>query len=181
MEEKTPKEILESLDEVLGEMVQAAHESGELRHLYGRPLDLSDDPEWLVGHFVKQAGFTHPLLERRSELDRARQRVEEIVRRLEQRRQWLTGPEARPAPVEVSDFNEWRAQQLESYREALTRLNRRIRDYNLTAPMELHGRHLRVDNLVLAVAQRIPPIEAPEPAPPTVRRSRLSRWRKRRV
>lgn len=149
----------------LGEQARQAQESGELRHLYGKPLDLSQDTsEWLVHRFIKQAGFSHPLLEHGKELEEPAREADKVMERLGRRRQWLLRPEARCTPRDVHAFNEMRRAALDEYREKLVKLNRAIRDFNLRAPTALHRRAYDVDGAVAAAADDIPalPLENPE-------------------
>jgi hypothetical protein len=141
-------------------------DSGELRHLHGRPLDLSDDsPDWLLHRILKQQGFSLPIIERGKDLDEAQRRAVAIVERLRRRRAWLVRPEAHCTPEQAQAFNTSRVRALAEYRTALGELNRAILDYNLTAPPALHRRGYVVDQVVAGLAQEIPPLDEPTPAP----------------
>jgi Domain of unknown function (DUF1992) len=53
----------------MASVMREMHERGELRHLHGKPLALEeDDPAWLAARMLKQEGFSHPLLERRNDV-----------------------------------------------------------------------------------------------------------------
>lgn len=171
----------ESLEELIAGMVYAAHQSGELSHLYGRPLDLSDDgPDWMVRHVLKRAGVTHPLVEQLGSLNRDRREADAIVERLAERRRTHASRVGHSsaegdepiAPAQVRAFNASRDHALAQYRIRLDKLSRRIRDHNLTAPLPLQQRPIPVDACVNAAAQRVPPIETP----PTPARSHRPRW-----
>src|SRR5438067_13868624 len=110
-------------------------EGGALRHLHGRPLDLTDDsPDWLLHRILKQQGFSLPIIERGKDLDEAQRRAAAIVERLRRRRAWLVRPEARCTSERARTFNQARVRALDDYRTALVELNRAILAYNLTAP-----------------------------------------------
>src|SRR5947209_16916329 len=93
------------------------HESGHLSHLYGRPLELEDDPEWLVTKVLKQAGYSHPLLEQSKDVTKPLEAAEERIFRLERRRDWLAGPESGCTPQEAELFNQARQRALDTYRD----------------------------------------------------------------
>jgi hypothetical protein len=157
------RRIANMADAAEGEAIRRIEETGELSHLYGRPLEMDDDPDWLVTRTLKQQGFSHPLLERARELDEPRAAAERPVARLRRRHAWLTRPGFRPA--EESDaFNEMRARTLERYEVALNNLNRAIRDYNLGVPAALHQRPISVANSLEQLEREIPRLAPTEPA-----------------
>src|SRR5438309_10827352 len=82
-------------EEETSDAIRRMEESGEIRHLHGRPLQLNDDPEWLAARVLKQAGFTHPVLERARDLDEPTQAAEDVLDRLRRRRAALTQEDAR--------------------------------------------------------------------------------------
>jgi len=138
------------------------HERGDLRHLYGRKLDLSDDgPDWLLRRCLRQDGFSHPIVERAHELERARREADALVERARLRRAWLVNPEARATMADRRAFNAGRRAMLYEYRAALVTLDRAIHDHNLSAPAALHRSGLRVDDLVDAAAREIAPLGEP--------------------
>jgi hypothetical protein len=165
-------------DELTAEAMQRAHESGELRHLYGRPLQLDDDPEWLANKVLKRQGFSHPLIERSRELDAPREAVASLAEKLIRRRRWLSSPESQTTCEEVELFNRWRMQALEEYREKLMTLNNAIRDYNLQAPDALHQRPTIIDDAVARLAAEAPELDLGAPA--SHRASRRRWWQLRR-
>lgn len=179
---------VQSADAELGRLVEEAHRSGELEHLYGKPLDLEDDsPEWFARKMLKDAGFTHPLVDRAREIDAARQEAEEPVLRLRERYARLAGSSARPNADVARRFNERRQEGLDEYRRRLVDLNRAIRDYNLSAPSSMHRRAIEVEGVVRAAADEVPPLtvagpqmEPPKEKPPTRFRRLLRRTRRDR-
>ena len=160
------QQIRQAAEEATTAAVNEWQDSGELQHLHGQPLDLSDDsPDWLLHRMLKQQGFSLPIIERGKDLDEAQSRAAAIVERLRRRHAWLVRPEARCTREQAHAFNVSRVRALEEYRTALGELNRAIRDYNLTAPSALHRRGYIVDQVVADVAQEIPPLDEPAPAP----------------
>jgi hypothetical protein len=160
------QQIRQAAEDATTAAVNEWQDSGELRHLHGRPLDLADDsPDWLLHRMLKQQGFSLPIIERGKDLDEAQSRAAAIVERLRRRHAWLVRPEARCTREQAHAFNVSRVRALEEYRTALGELNRAIRDYNLTAPSALHRRGYIVDQVVADVAQEIPPLDESAPAP----------------
>ena len=156
----------------LAQAIRASQESGELRHLYGKPLDLSEDTsDWLMRRIVRDAGFTHPVLERGRDLEAGRHAAEQIVEELRRRRDWLASPEARRTPAQAYRFNEKRRDALAEYRKRLAELDRAILSHNLTVPTPLQRRQLKIDELVRAAEEAVPPFdlraEPPCDAPPS--------------
>ena len=178
--------LLKKSQDALSTAVRDAEETGELRHLYGQRLDLSDDsPEWFVRKLLKREGVAPPLIERGKDLNVAQQAAEGIVERLRRRRDWLASPQARCTPEQAARFNAMRLAALDEYRGALTDLNRAIRDYNLVAPLPMHRRGYRVERVLDRAGAEIPPLDPAAMAPalaPAPARSWLRRpWRKRRA
>ncbi len=181
--------LLKKSQDALSTAVRDAEETGELRHLYGQRLDLSDDShEWFVRKLLKREGVAPPLIERGKDLDAAQRAAEEIVQRLRQRRAWLTSPEARCTPEQAARFNDMRLTALDEYRAALIELNRAIRDFNLVAPMPMHRRGYRVERTLERIGTEIPPLDptamapmAPAAGPAHARSWLRAPWRKRRA
>jgi hypothetical protein len=160
------QQIRKAAEDATTSAVHDWQESGELRHLHGRPLDLSDDsPDWLLHRLLKQQGFSLPIIERGRDLDEAQRRAEAIAERLRRRHAWLVRPEARYTPEQARAFNESRQRALDDYRAALVALNRAILDYNLMAPAPLQRRGYLVDQVVADLSREIPPLDEPAPAP----------------
>jgi hypothetical protein len=154
------------VEKATSEHVKQLEESGELRHMHGKPLNLDDDPDWLVTKVLKQAGISHPLIEQRKDLYRPLEQLESRIERLERQRAWLLRPESKATPDDVRLFNSDRQRFLDDYRSRLHEVNRGIRDFNLTAPDALQERPLRVDATVASAEERVPalhPSNVPQP------------------
>jgi hypothetical protein len=167
-------------DRALEQIVREAEERGELAHLYGKQLEIEDDPNWFVARTLKEAGYSHPLLEQRRDLDAAAAAAEEIVSRLRERREWLIRSGGDRRLELVRDFNERRQRQLDAYREKLAELKCASLDFNLSAPATLHCRYIDPEERVQAAAGAVPPLdlEVARPAA-TVSASWLDRLRAR--
>jgi Domain of unknown function (DUF1992) len=154
------KRAYDEAEERMASMMQEMHERGELRHLHGKPLELEeDDPAWLGARMLKQEGFSHPLLERRQDVEKQLQAADERIQRLRQRRERLEGERATTAPEVASAFNDRRRLALEDYKHHLPELNRAIRDYNLTVPTALQITPIQIDRQMDRVEQMVPPLE----------------------
>jgi hypothetical protein len=153
------KRIMRETDEASAEFVRRAEETGELRHLYGKPLELDDDPDWLITRVLKQEGHTHPLLDRARDLEEPERLAQQVIERLHRRRARLSRPDARTRPEDVRSFNEARLAALEEYAERLRSLNRAITNYNLALPTALHRLPVRVEEAVSKAAEDVPPLE----------------------
>jgi len=180
MSERT-KSMFQQADELTGEALRQIHERGELRHLYGKPLDLDDDPDWLLTRTLKAQGFSHPVLEQAKELEAPRLAAEATLERLARRRAWLCNPRSRSTSEDVHAFNQLRERGVAEYREQLQTLNRAIRDFNLGVPVALHQRPIAVDDAVAGVEAAILPMSvAAEPHTPSQEGRRLRGFRRRR-
>jgi hypothetical protein len=168
-----PEEIEEELARTVGE----AEAAGELRHLQGKPLDLSDDsPDWFLRKALKQAGFSHPTIERMRELEEPIERARSMVDRLRVRHERLAARGSSLTAAEVEAFNVSRSYELEAYAGKLVELNRLIRDANLAVPAAMQRRPFDVQREVERVGREIPALEVGEsPAP-----RRSGWWRRRR-
>ncbi len=162
------------------EVVRAIEENGELRHLYGWPLNLGDDgPDWFLHRMLKRDDLSLPLIERGKDIDAAARDAAEIVEKLRRRRAWLTSPETRLTPAVAGDFNAYRTRMLEEYRASLVALNKAILDYNLTAPSALHRRGVIVDQRVEQTTAEIQPLDATEATESAPDPTRPLSWRER--
>ena len=140
------KRAYDEAERRMADMMQEMHERGDLRHLHGKPLELEeDDPAWLATRMLKQEGFSHPLLERRQEVEKQLQAADSRIDRLLRRRQRLMEEQPNTSPEAASAFNNGRRLELEDYKGHLAQLNRTIRDYNLTVPTAIQIRPIRVD------------------------------------
>jgi len=157
-----------SLDAEIEEVIAAIEETGEIRHLHGHPLDLSDDSlNWYMAKTLKREGFTHPLLERGREVDAERKEIDAPLRKLARRREWLVRPGGRYTAEEARIFNEARRYALDEYRENLTRLNIRIRDYNLGVQTSLQRRLISIKRAMEEAESAVLSLPLPEiPASP---------------
>lgn len=179
------RHILKKAQDATTAAVQQMEETDDLRHLYGQPLDLSDDsPDWFVHKLLKREGIAPPLVEQGKDIDAAKQQAEAMLERLRRRRDWLAHPASRCTTESARAFNDTRARALEEYGEALVSINRAILNYNLVAPAPMHRRGIIAAKAMEAAERAVPPLDeaafaqAPEtPQPP---RSRLP-WRRRRA
>jgi DnaJ family protein C protein 28 len=168
------KRAYDEAERRMADMMQEMHDRGDLRHLHGKPLELQeDDPAWLATRMLKQEGFSHPLLERRQEVQKQLQAADARIDRLLQRRLRLLEEQATTSPQAASAFNTGRRLELEDYRDHLAELNRTIRDYNLTVPTAIQIRPIQIDRQLERVDDLVPPLE-----PETFghERSNGSRW-----
>lgn len=176
--------IIRQAQDATTEAMRVMQESGELSHLHGQPLDLSDtSPDWYVHKLLKREGFAPPAIEQSKELDAAQRKAEAMVERLGKRRAWLAHPEARCTAAQAHAFNAARARTLTGYRATLEELNRAIRDHNLRAPAPLHRRGLLVDQLMAEAEHRVPPLPvvATTPLQPDEPARPRSLWRRLRA
>jgi hypothetical protein len=167
----------------LSSMMQEMHERGELRHLQGKQLSLEEgDPAWLVTRMLKQEGFSHPLLERRHEVEQQLRAADARIDRMVLRRERLVEEQATTAPEIATAFNVARRHDLREYRECLAELNRAIRDYNLTVPMPLQVMPVQTEVQMKRVEDLVPCLE-PERFGLSQSagswRTRVPRWRQR--
>ncbi len=144
-------------DEASDRVMREIEESGELNHLHGKPLDLDDDPDWLVTRVLKQQGFSHPMIEMGKDLEELREKAVVIVERLHRRRRVLASKH-RLETEAAERFNQDRETELEKYREALVALNRAVRDHNLQVPEALHHRPPQIEAEVARVSREIEPL-----------------------
>lgn len=174
------EKLIRTADEALAESIRQAEESGELEHLYGKPLDLGDDnADWLVNRFLKNAGFSHPLLEQAKELDEGRAQADAILDRIRRRREWLTPQEGGVTPQQAQRFNAMRAEAIEAYGSRLGHLNRAIENYNLVAPTALHRKRINLEEAIAEARREIPPLEIRPETQPAPRRDGPF-WKRRR-
>ena len=124
-------EIPRSIDE----QIRQAIERGEFDNLpgKGKPLDLNEnpyeDPGWRLAYrLLKENGYTLPWIETRQniELD-----FERAIKSLQQSWDWRRNAVGRRGLVHAE--REWQ-QALQTFRDEMNKLNRRIRDYNLEIP-----------------------------------------------
>jgi DnaJ homolog subfamily C member 28 len=128
------------------EHIQKAMAEGQFDNLpgKGKPLKLEDethvDPEWrLAQHMLKSGGFTLPWIELRQQIEKELAEQRAALRRSWEWRQEAVARDGISTLIE----NEWQ-QAVKMFRERITALNQRIRDYNLQAPSDRF--HLLVVN-----------------------------------
>ncbi len=118
------------------EAIRKAIEEGKFDNLpgKGKPLKLDEDPfedpEWrLANKMLKDNGFTLPWIEARREIELALQGARETLGR-----SWA-GRQSALVQNQPFDFvdAEWR-RSVETFRESVVGLNKRIRSYNLQTP-----------------------------------------------
>lgn len=154
------KRAYDEAEERMTAMMQDMHERGELRHLHGKPLaSEEEDPAWHVARMLKQEGFSHPLLERRRDVEKQLQAADARIDRLLQRRNRLVEEQAHTPPEVAQAYNDGRRLALEEYRPHLAELNRAIRDYNLTVPTALHIAPIQVDPQMMRIEELVPELE----------------------
>ncbi len=150
--------------EIEEQLLQEARERDELRALWGRPLDLSDEsPNWFMNRLLRREGVSHPLIERGRDVDEAIAEVWRLLEPVRQRHARLTALEPQVTERDASAFNLRREHALEEARVRLPELNRVIRDHNLMVPDALHRRPFPLAETLERLASEIPPIEAQVP------------------
>ncbi len=119
----------------IDEQIRQAIKRGDFDNLpgKGKPLDLSEnpyeDPGWrLTYRMLKENGYTLPWIENRRsiELD-----FENVVKSLEQSWVWRQKATGRRGLMHAE--REWQ-QALQTFRDEVSKLNKRIRNYNLETP-----------------------------------------------
>lgn len=146
------------------EQAMACIQSGELRHLHGKPLDLDDDsPAWFANKLLKREGFSHPLIERGRELEVVQREADRVLERLRRRYEALATAASPPTEDQIESFNAGRESALDDYREALRGLNRAIMFHNLAVPETLHRRPILIEATLERAAREIPALDPPRP------------------
>ena len=119
----------------IDEQIRQAMERGEFDNLpgKGKPLNLDEnpyeDPGWRTAYrMLKDNGFTLPWIEKRRDIE---DDFEKSV--LSLRQKWECWQNADAHRGMAQPKREWQ-QALQSFREEITKLNKRIRDYNLKIP-----------------------------------------------
>ncbi len=126
------------------EHIRQAMEQGKFDNLpgKGKPLRMEEnphaDPEWrLAYHVLKSGGFSLPWIDTLREIDADVEKARTSLARTWAWRQSLLSAGGAYPGAEA----EWK-RALGAFREQVTALNRRIRDYNLEAPSERFQRPL---------------------------------------
>jgi DnaJ family protein C protein 28 len=127
--------------------IKKAIQEGQFDNLpgKGKPLKLDEnpfaDPEWeLALHMLKSSGYSLPWIETRQAIERELADVQAELKRAWDWRQNALVQAQPAAQVET----QWK-QRENVFREKITELNKRIRDYNLQAPSDRF--HLLVLNV----------------------------------
>jgi len=102
----------------------------------GKPLRLDEnnplaDPEWeLAYHMLKESGYSLPWIETIREIEGD---IETARQDLQRAWKWRQAALSASPSGSSYPFGEWE-RALEAFKDKLTRLNKRIRDYNLEVP-----------------------------------------------
>lgn len=136
------------------EHIRRAIEDGKFADLpgKGKPISMDEnpheDPEWrLAHHMLRSSGFSLPWIEQRQDLEKDMASVRQA---LQQAWEWRSSESASRLPLAQVDAA-WQ-QALQAFRTKGAELNRRIRDYNLTAPAaSLQIRSLNIEGEIAAL------------------------------
>ena len=127
--------MLKGWESLIDKKIREAMERGEFDNLEGQgePIDLSEnpyeDPDWRTAHrMLRNAGFAPSWIEERKDID-----AELAVARSYLARVWGVRLNARNTEHERSAAVRWQ-NALETFREKVDELNRRINVWNLKAP-----------------------------------------------
>ena len=127
--------MLKGWESLIDKKIREAMERGEFDNLEGQgePIDLSEnpyeDPDWRTAHrMLRNAGFAPSWIEERKDID-----AELAVARSNLARVWGIRENARNTEHERSAAVRWQ-NALETFREKVDELNRRINVWNLKAP-----------------------------------------------
>lgn len=127
--------MLKGWESLIDKKIREAMERGEFDNLEGQgePIDLSENPyeypDWRTAHrMLRHAGFAPSWIEERKDID-----AELAVARSNLARVWRIRRNARNTEHEGSAAVRWQ-NALETFREKVDELNRRINVWNLKAP-----------------------------------------------
>jgi DnaJ family protein C protein 28 len=127
--------VLKNWESLIDKKIREAMERGEFENLAGKgePIDLSEnpyeDPDWRTAHrMLRNAGFAPAWIEERKDID-----AELAVARSNLARVWTVRQNARNTEHESSANVRWQ-KGLDTFRERVAELNRRINAWNLKAP-----------------------------------------------
>ena len=141
-----------NFDTIVENKLKEAFENGQFDNLpgKGKPLNLNDNPHepaaWRLAYkMLHDQGFTLPWIAERKELEEA---IEKAVQTL--RKEYAETHRSRQPDVWARA--EWQKAQ-DTFHEVGTKLNRRIRDYNLSAP------HITVQRSLLDIEAEINRVE----------------------
>jgi len=126
---------LKHWESLIDRKIREAMEQGEFDNLAGKgePIDLSEnpfeDPDWRTAHrLLRNAGFAPAWIEERKDID-----AELVVARAGLARAWLVVQNARHTEHERSATVRWE-KAVDSFRNKVNELNRRINAWNLKVP-----------------------------------------------
>jgi len=122
----------------IDENIRKAMEDGKFDDLpgKGKPLNLEEnpfeDPNWrLANHVLKVSGFSPPWIETRQEIVNLVAQARELLTRA-----WVWRVEALVNRQSLQEIElEWQ-RAANSFQEQTAQINKRIRDFNLSAPSE---------------------------------------------
>jgi DnaJ family protein C protein 28 len=142
------------------DQIRRAMEGGKFDNLpgSGKPLRLEEnpfeDPEWrLAHHALRSSGYSLPWIETRKELDEAIRAARAALRRTWAWQQAALADELPPGFVQAV----W-DQAVDTFRQRVENLNRRIRDYNIEAPSPgFHLNPLHAEREIEKTTRRTPP------------------------
>jgi hypothetical protein len=143
-----------NFDYVVDTKIREAMEAGLFDNLpgQGQPLRLEDNPHepaaWRLAHdLLKKNGFTLPWIDERKQ-------IEEALAAARQKLATAYRETHRAESPDVWARADWR-RATETFTEALTKLNKRIRDYNLAAPTPTFHRKLVEVEAEIAAVERV--------------------------
>jgi len=140
------------------EQIRKAMQEGKFDNLKnkGKKLDLDDnvhaDPEWwLAYHMLQSSGFTLPWIETRQEVENDTTAARAAVRQAWEWRNAALASREHPVESITAAWSKAEAQ----FREAITRINKKIRIYNLEAPSgQVHLFVLNADRELARLQER---------------------------
>jgi DnaJ homolog subfamily C member 28 len=136
------------------DQIRRAMEEGHFDNLpgTGKPLDLQDnpfeDPEWRAANWMLQsAGYSLPWMENRKSIDAEYDVARKEIVRAWKRRQSL---QLQKKPISQLEA-EWQ-RAVNTFRERVADINKRIFSYNLEAPgLQLHKKKIDVEKEIQKV------------------------------
>ena len=140
----------------IDDLIRKAMEDGQFDGLKGKgkPLNLDsnphEDPAWSLAHHVlKNSGFSLPWIQTRQDIETE---STALLAGLKQAWRWRLEALERKEPHDLVE-DEWR-RAVARFEQAVEKLNRRIRIYNLEVPSE------RFQLMVLNAAREIEKLQA---------------------
>ena len=140
----------------IDDLIRKAMEDGQFNDLKGKgkPLNLDsnpyEDPAWSLAHHVlKNSGFSLPWIQARQEIETE---ITALLAGLQRAWEWRLDALESKQPHDLVE-DEWR-RAAARFEQAVEKLNRRIRIYNLEAPSE------RFQLMILNAAREIEKVQA---------------------